>query len=88
MGTPVDMVLSAFLVEKVGIELLRPQLSQMSHVKYGTGHRNRFVFFHYELLVKVISGKNCKFVRIKRVITYYYEIAGGQKKRQFLDSFR
>ena len=37
MGTPVDMVLSAFWVEKVGIELLRPQLSQMSHVSLGTG---------------------------------------------------
>ncbi len=37
MGTPVDMVLSAFLVEKVGIELLRPQLSQMSHASLGTG---------------------------------------------------
>lgn len=37
MGTPVDMVLSALLVEKVGVELLRPQLSQMSHAFYGTG---------------------------------------------------
>lgn len=38
MGTPVEIVLSAFLVEKVGIELLRPQLSQMSHASLGTGH--------------------------------------------------
>lgn len=37
MGTPVEMVLSAFLVEKVGIELLRPQLSQMFHASFETG---------------------------------------------------
>ena len=37
METPVDIVLSAFLVEIVGIELLMPQLSQMSHVSLGTG---------------------------------------------------
>ncbi len=37
MRTPVEIVLSAFLVEKVGIELLRPQLSQLSHVSLGTG---------------------------------------------------
>ena len=35
------MVLSAFLVEIVGIELLRPQLSQMSHASLGTGHYHK-----------------------------------------------
>lgn len=39
MGTPVEIVLSAFLVEIVDIELLRPQLSQMSHASLGTGQQ-------------------------------------------------
>lgn len=37
MKTPVETVLSAFLVEMVGIELQRPQLSQMSHASLWTG---------------------------------------------------
>ncbi len=46
MGTPVDMVLSAFLVEKVGIELLMPQLSQMSHDNLETGQEFLFYCLH------------------------------------------